>query len=257
MFERYTEKARRIIFFARYEASNFGTPCIETEHLLLGLPREGHAVTHRFLPPSNPVLSICQRVRALTPLREKISTSVDLPLSHESKRVLDYSAEEAEKLKHEHIGPEHLLLGLMREEKSLAANLLQECGLSIGRVREDLAAGVDSPVSSGNDLQTRLLKFLESHKELGVSVAGPHISVGLPLARPFLSIEILSPTDRFTEVRQRIEENLAIGFRYVWLFDPGTGRVYTVMPGAGLHEFKGEVLRTENPVLELPLAEVF
>src|SRR6478672_616476 len=117
MFERYTEKARRVIFFARYEASNFGTPCIETEHLLLGLLSEGHAVTHRFLPPSNPVLSIRQRVRALTPLREKISTSVDLPLSHESKRVLDYSAEEAEKLKHEHIGPEHLLLGLMREEK--------------------------------------------------------------------------------------------------------------------------------------------
>jgi hypothetical protein len=258
MFERYTEKARRIIFFARYEASNFGAPCIETEHLLLGLLREGHAVTHRFLPPSNSVLSIRQRIRALTPLREKISTSVDLPLSHESKRVLDYSAEEAEKLKHEHIGPEHLLLGLLREEKSLAANLLQERGLSIERVREDLAAGgADSPVSSGVDLQTRLLKLLESHKELGVSVAGPHISVGLPLTTPFLLIEILSSTDRFTELRQRIEENLAMGFRYVWLFDPGTHHVYVTTREAGLHEFKGDVLRTENPPLELPIAEVF
>jgi len=50
MFERYTEKARRVIFFARDEASNFGTPCIETEHLLLGLLREDRALTHRFLP---------------------------------------------------------------------------------------------------------------------------------------------------------------------------------------------------------------
>ena len=48
-----------------------------------------------------------------------------------------------------------------------------------------------------------------------------------------------------------------MGLRYVWVFDPGTGHVYTAMPAAGLHEFKGGVLRTEDPVLELPLAELF
>ena len=256
MFERYTEKARRIVFFARYEASEFGSPCIETEHLLLGFLRE--SVTNRFLP-LNSIISIRHRIRALTPVREKISTSVDLPLSHESKRVLAYSAEEAEKLKHGHIGPEHMLLGLLREEKCLAANLLQERGLSIERVREDLRArGADSPASPGNALQTRLLKYLESHHgQLRVSAAGPHIHVGLPSAAPFLLIQILSPTDRFTEVRHGIDEHLAVGLRYVWLFDPGTGHVYIATHDTGLHEFKGTILRAEDPVLELPLAEVF
>ena len=259
MFERYTEKGRRIIFFARYEASEFGSPTIETEHLLLGLLREDKAIVNRFLPSNDSVAAIRQRIRALTPVREKISTSVDLPLSHESKRVLAYSAEEAETLKHAHIGPEHLLLGLLREEKCLAASLLRERGLAIERVREDLRArGADSPVSPGNPLQSKLLKYLESHyKELGVSVAGPHLYISLPSMAPFLLIEILAPTNRFTEVRQGIDEHLAAGLRYVWLFDPGTGHVYIATHEDSFQDFKGAVLRTENPALELPLAEVF
>jgi hypothetical protein len=258
MFERYTEKARRIVFFARYEASEFGSPSIETEHLLLGLLREDKAIANRFLPSNDSVAFIRQRIRALTPLRDKISTSVDLPLSHESKRVLAYSAEEADQLKQGHIGPEHMLLGLLREEKSLAARLLQERGLSIAKIREDLAAGADLSASPGNALQNRLLKYLESHyKELRVSAAGPHIHVGLASAAPFLLIGILSPNDRFTELRHDIDEQLAVGVRYVWLFEPGAGHVYIATPETGLHEFKGTILRTENPVLELPLAEVF
>ena len=259
MFERYTEKARRVIFFARYEASEFGSPSIETEHLLLGLLREDKAIANRFLPSNDSVASIRQRIRALTPFNEKISTSVDLPLSHESKRVLAYSAEEAEKLKQGYIRPEHLLLGLLREENSLAAKLLQERGLSITKIRDDVAAGgADSPASPGNALQTRLLKYLESHhNELSVSAAGPHIYVSLPSTAPFLLIEILSPNDRFTDVRQAIDEHLAVGLRYVWLFDSGTGHVYIATHEAGLNEFKGTVLRAEDPVLELPLAEVF
>jgi Clp amino terminal domain, pathogenicity island component/Putative restriction endonuclease len=254
MFEHYTEKARRVMFFARYEASQFGADCIETEHLLLGILRVSSV-----LPSINSIKYIHQRVRAITPVRPKISTAVDLPLSHESKRVLAYAAEEADKLKQAHIGPEHMLLGLLREEKSLAANLLQERGLSIERVREDLAAGgADSPASPGNALQTRLLKYLESHhNELRVSAAGPHIYVGLPTTAPFLLIEILSPADRFSEVRHAIDEHLAVGLHYVWLFDPGAGHVYIATHEAGLHELRGTVLRTENPALELPLAEVF
>lgn len=261
MFERYTEKARRVVFFARYEASEFGSQWIETEHLLLGILREDKAPTNRFLPSGGSVESIRQRIRALTPARDKTATSVDLPLSRESKRVLAYSAEEADRLRHEHIDTGHMLLGLLREEKSLAASLLQERGLSVAKVREELAAGADSSVSPGNTLQATLLKYLESHYcELGVLAGGPHIYVRpdhLTQTAPFLFIEILSPTDRFTEVRQRIDELLAVGLRYVWLFDPSTGHAYTATPGAGLHEFKGDVLRTESPTLELPLAAVF
>ena len=139
MFERYTEKARRVIFFARYEASQFGSPYIETEHLLLGLIREDKALANRFLRSHSAVDSIRKQIEAHTTIREKVSTSVDLPLSHECKRVLAYAAEEAERLSHKHIGTEHLLLGLLREEKCFAAEILHERGLRLSTIREELA----------------------------------------------------------------------------------------------------------------------
>src|SRR6202166_3931601 len=142
MFERYTEKARRVIFFARYEASQFGSPYIEAEHLVLGLLREDKALTNRFLrshAPVNSVESIRKQIEAHTTVREKVPTSVDLPLSDESKRVLAYAAEEAERLGHKHIGTEHLLLGLLREEKCFASEILQERGLKLAQIRDELA----------------------------------------------------------------------------------------------------------------------
>jgi ATP-dependent Clp protease ATP-binding subunit ClpA len=212
MFERYTEKARRVIFFARYEASQFGSPFIETEHVLLGLLREDRDVALRFLgtevsgeaardvPPevaevekrirfivnqmensianqqfekarfysdeerkerenlrlmrekyklsdvpegsileSDPIEAIRRQIEAQTARREKVSTSVDLPLSHESKRVLAYGAEEAERLSHRHVGTAHLLLGLLREEKCLAAEILHQRGLRLALVRKEVA----------------------------------------------------------------------------------------------------------------------
>ncbi|SEC53410.1 ATP-dependent Clp protease ATP-binding subunit [Terriglobus roseus] len=138
MFERYTEKARRVIFFARYEASQFGSPYIETEHLLLGLLREDKALTNRFLRSHASVESIRKQIEGHTTIREKVSTSVDLPLSNECKRVLAYAAEEAERLSHKHIGTEHLLLGLLREEKCFAAEILMERGLRLPTIREEL-----------------------------------------------------------------------------------------------------------------------
>jgi ATP-dependent Clp protease ATP-binding subunit ClpC len=138
MFERYTEKARRVIFFARYEASQFGSPYIETEHLLLGLLREDKALTNRFLRSHASVESIRKQIEQHTTVREKVSTSVDLPLSNECKHVLAYAAEEAERLSHKHIGTEHLLLGLLREEKCFAAEILMERGLRLPAIREEL-----------------------------------------------------------------------------------------------------------------------
>src|ERR1700735_4071351 len=139
MFERYTEKARRVIFFARYEASQFGSPYIETEHLLLGLLREDKTLANRFLRSHAAVDSIRKQIEGHTTVREKVSTSVDLPLSHECKRVLAYGAEEAERLGHKHIGTEHLLLGLLKEEKCFAAEILHERGLRLSAIREELA----------------------------------------------------------------------------------------------------------------------
>src|SRR5918912_1239038 len=140
MFERYTEKARRVIFFARDEASQFGAPAIEPEHLLLGLMREDKTLTGRFFPRTTvSIESIRKEIEGRTLLREKISTSVELPLAPETKRVLAYAHEESDRLQHRHIGTEHLLLGLLREERSMAAEILYERGLKLHAVREEIS----------------------------------------------------------------------------------------------------------------------
>ena len=142
MFERYTERARRVIFFARYEASQFGSTTIETEHLLLGLIREDKNLTNRFLRNQSSIESIRKEIEGRTTIREKVSTSIDLPLSNECKRILAYAAEEAERLNHRHIGTEHLLLGILREEKCVAGEILHERGLRLNAIREELARSV-------------------------------------------------------------------------------------------------------------------
>jgi ATP-dependent Clp protease ATP-binding subunit ClpC len=110
MFERYTEKARRVVFFARYEASQYGSPYLETEHLLLGLLREDKSL-RPWLPKTN-TQTIRKRVEDHSQERPPTSTAVDLPLAEAAKRALKYAAGEADRPANRHIGTEHLLLGL-------------------------------------------------------------------------------------------------------------------------------------------------
>jgi ATP-dependent Clp protease ATP-binding subunit ClpC len=163
MFEKYTEKARRVIFFARYEASQFGSPYIETEHLLLGILREDKALTNRFLRSHASVESIRRQIEGHTTIREAVSTSVDLPISNECKRVLAYAAEEAEGLGHKHIGTEHVLLGLLREEKCFAAVLLTERGVKLLALREELARAAHTAAARGPEGS---ISLAESFKDL-------------------------------------------------------------------------------------------
>ena len=140
MFERYTEKARRVIFFGRYEASQFGTPAIEPEHLLLGLLREEKNLIGTLLG-NKPLVSlefIRKEIDSHIPKGKKISTSVELPLAPATKRVLAYAHEESDRLNHKHIGTEHIALGLLREEQSFSASLLARTGLRLESVRERL-----------------------------------------------------------------------------------------------------------------------
>jgi Clp amino terminal domain, pathogenicity island component len=187
MFERYTEKARRVIFFARYEASQFGSPYIETEHLLLGLLREDKALTNRFLRSHASVESIRKQIEAHTTIREKVRTSVDLPLSHECKRVLAYAAEEAERFSH--IGHEHLLLGLLREEKCFAANLLCALNISLDQVREWVAK-----------------KQAEQESRQSHHAAPPHRAIQTPIA-----IAILTEDKERLAILQQAVEDTKVG----------------------------------------------
>src|SRR5262245_2327522 len=158
MFERYTERARRVIFFARYEASQLGSNSIETEHLLLGLIREGKGLTSRIFSKSHLSMeSIRKEIEGRSIYRDKVSTSVDIPLSAESKRVLSFASEEAERMLHNYIGTEHILLGLMREGKCVAAQLLAGKGMRLGSVREDIVQLLNEKANVGKAKETPLL----------------------------------------------------------------------------------------------------
>ena len=138
MFERYTERARRVLFFARYEASQLGSISIETEHLLLGLIREGKGMTSRIFSRSHLSLDVIRKdIEGRTNSRKKVSTSVEIPFSTETKRVLHFAAEEADRLLHDYVGTEHLLLGILREERCVAGSILVEKGMRLNTVRED------------------------------------------------------------------------------------------------------------------------
>ncbi|HVT48648.1 MAG TPA: ATP-dependent Clp protease ATP-binding subunit [Vicinamibacterales bacterium] len=158
MFERYTERARRVLFFARYEATQLGSTSIETEHLLLGLIREGKGLTSRIFARSHLSLeSIRKEIEGRTVFREKVSTSVDIPFSAETKRVLQYAAEEADRLLHTYIGTEHLLLGILREERSVAASILYEKGMRLASVREDIVQLLNEKTAPARPKETPLL----------------------------------------------------------------------------------------------------
>ena len=141
MFERYTEKARRVIFFARYEALQYGSQVISPEHILLGLMREDKTLSARFFPFRNSlsVEAVRREVEERITFKERIPQSAELHLSNETKRILALAAEESRKLKNRHIGPEHLLLGILREEKSIAAEILFQYGLRLQDVRDEIA----------------------------------------------------------------------------------------------------------------------
>jgi len=144
MFERYTERARRVIFFARYEASQYGSLYMESEHFLLGLLREDLALVRRLLGPNSVTSEIRTEIERQITRRERISTSVEVPLTDECKKILNLAGEESERLAHQHIGTEHILLGILRVEGSLAARLLREKGLKLQAVRELLAKAPSS-----------------------------------------------------------------------------------------------------------------
>ena len=158
MFERYTERARRVLFFARYEATQLGSTSIETEHLLLGLIREGKGLTSRIFARSHLSLeSIRKEIEGRTVFREKVSTSVEIPFSAETKRVLQFAAEEADRLLHTYIGTEHLLLGILREERSVAASILYEKGMRLASVREDIVQLLNEKTAPARPKETPLL----------------------------------------------------------------------------------------------------
>jgi ATP-dependent Clp protease ATP-binding subunit ClpC len=167
MFERYTEQARRVLFFARYEASHLGSISVETEHLLLGLFRETQGFTSRILSQSQvSIENIRKTAESEAGLREKVGTSVEIPFSADAKRALQCAADEADNLLHNHIGPEHLLLGLLREESSVAGSILRKNGLELAGVRDQVSAMFQTPSDAEARGRANVAEELERVKAL-------------------------------------------------------------------------------------------
>jgi ATP-dependent Clp protease ATP-binding subunit ClpC len=137
MSENYTETARKIVFVAKYEASQLGSDHIETEHLLLSILRTDGLLALRLLKAPEKIESIREQIEAQFSHGQKLSAYVDLPLSRECKRALAYGAEEAERLNQKNVAAVHLLLGLLREEKSVASKILVKAGLTAAQLRQE------------------------------------------------------------------------------------------------------------------------
>jgi len=138
MFERFTERARRTIFAAKYIAGQTGGPEIETEHLLLGLLKEDQSLARRFLGSPWALDQVWRQVSQRQSVREKPLTVADHKLRSTSKCVLTFAAAEAETLSSRHIGTGHLLLGLLRDAKCFAAEILHQQGVHLVATREEM-----------------------------------------------------------------------------------------------------------------------
>ena len=138
MFEKYTEAARKVIFFARYEASQLGGEYIDTEHLLLGVFRSDPSLAHRVLKDPRQIRSIREQVEKQFSQRDKTSVSVDLPLTRISRTVLTRAAKEAELANHPNVCPGHLFLALILVEECHASKILISNGVTAVQLKHEV-----------------------------------------------------------------------------------------------------------------------
>jgi ATP-dependent Clp protease ATP-binding subunit ClpA len=173
MFERYTEPARRTIFFARYEAALSGSRFIDPVHLVVGILREDRDLARALIGEEQRQEQLRNEIRGRSPASsEEIPVSVDLPLSHESRQALALAAEEANRLKHSSIMPVHLLIGVLRLDQP-PVDVLATYGVNLEMARQHAqslpkfvteATGPPRPVMSRQQALHRLVDRLPENR---------------------------------------------------------------------------------------------
>ncbi|MEZ6102558.1 MAG: ATP-dependent Clp protease ATP-binding subunit [Pirellulaceae bacterium] len=139
MYERFTDRARKVMQLANQEAQRFNHEYIGTEHILLGLVKEGSGVAANVLKNLDVDLrKIRLEVEKLVQSGPEMVTMGKLPQTPRAKKVIEYSMEEARHLNHNYVGTEHILLGLLREQEGVAAQVLMNLGLKLEEVREEV-----------------------------------------------------------------------------------------------------------------------
>ena len=139
MFDRFTDRARKVMGLARQEAQRLNHEYIGTEHILLGLVQEGSGVAANVLKNLDIDLrKVRLEVEKLVKSGPEMVTMGKLPQTPRAKKVLEYAIEEARNLNHNYVGTEHILLGLLREHEGVAAQVLMNLGLKLEDVREEV-----------------------------------------------------------------------------------------------------------------------
>ena len=191
MYERYSENARRVIFLATHEARAAGAAYIEPEHLLLGIVRCGDRRLERILKLTN--LEGALRAELLAkPHPTSSSKNADVPLSNQSIRVLRYGMEEADKQNSPGIGPEHLLLGVLRDPDGIASRFLLAHGVDLNATRRSIGslppAGEPATASAFRAqvaslrARTRRARYWVSAVQLGILALLGFVMVSMPIS---------------------------------------------------------------------------
>lgn len=141
MFDRFTERARKVIVLAREEAARLNHDYIGTEHLLLGLTREGEGIAASALESLGITLeTIREEIEKIVPIGSGTLILGEIPFTPRAKKVLELAIDEARLMGHNYIGTEHLLLGLIREGEGVAARVLERLGGDIDKVRQEIVS---------------------------------------------------------------------------------------------------------------------
>ena len=168
MFERFTDRARKIMALANQEAQRFNHEYIGTEHILLGLVKEGSGVGATVLKNLDvDIKKLRLEVEKLVKSGPDMVTMGKLPQTPRAKKVVEYAIEEARTLNHNYVGTEHILLGLLRESEGIAAQVLMNLGLKLEDVRQEvlnlLGAGVDAdPAEIGMKMNPAMARKAKS-----------------------------------------------------------------------------------------------
>jgi len=152
LFDRFTDRARKVIQLANQEAQRFNHDSVGTEHILLGIIKEGSGVAANVLRNLNVDLKkIRLEVEKIVPEGSNTAIMGKLPYTPRAKRVIELAGEEARQLGHNYVGTEHLLLGLIRESEGVAARVLLNLGLKLDEVREEVMNFLGSDVATQTD----------------------------------------------------------------------------------------------------------
>jgi ATP-dependent Clp protease ATP-binding subunit ClpC len=200
MFERFTDRARKVMALANQEAQRFNHEYIGTEHILLGLVKEGSGVGANVLKNLDvDIKKLRLEVEKLVKSGPDMVSMGKLPQTPRAKKVIEYAIEEARSLNHNYVGTEHILLGLLRETEGIAAQVLMNLGLKLEDVRQEvlnlLGAGVDNSATG-----------------MGMKAINPNAAAGAAAQKPKSKTPALDSFGRdLTELASKNELDPVIG----------------------------------------------